>query len=86
MKEFNLIIWLTQLGLSVALPLAGFTLLALWLQDKFGLGNWILVCGIFIGFISAIDGLRVSLKAMDRMSRHNSKKDEPPPTSFNNHI
>ena len=32
MKQYQLLIWLTQLGLSVALPLAGFVLLGVWLH------------------------------------------------------
>ena len=30
MKDLPLLVWLTQLGLSVAAPLAGFVLLAVW--------------------------------------------------------
>ena len=82
MKDLTLLAWLTQLGFSVGFPLAGFILLAVWLRDRFGLGNWILWIGIGVGFISAMDGLRVSLKAMDRISR---KKDDPPPIAFNDH-
>ena len=33
MKTVSLLPWLTQLGLSVALPLAGFIFLALWLRS-----------------------------------------------------
>ena len=82
MMDLTLLAWLTQLGFSVGFPLAGFILLAVWLRDRFGLGNWVLWIGIGVGFISAMDGLRVSLKAMDRISR---KKDDPPPIAFNDH-
>ena len=34
MKNLNLLIWLTQLGLSVAVPLGGFILLGLWLSQR----------------------------------------------------
>lgn len=71
MKELSMLVWLTQLGLSVAVPLAGFVWLALWLRSKFGLGNWILFVGLVLGFKSAIDGFRASLKAMERMARGN---------------
>ena len=40
MKELNMLVWTTQLGISVAAPLAGFTLAGLWLRDRFGLGIW----------------------------------------------
>ena len=84
MKNLNLILWLTQLGYSVAFPLAGFTLLAVWLQRRFDLGIWVMaVCGV-IGFLTSISTakscLRSLLKARDEVS--------PPkkaPVSFNDH-
>lgn len=84
MKDLTLIVWLTQLGLSVSVPMAGFILLAVWLQNSLGWGHWVIFVGIGLGLICAIDGLRNSLKAMERLSRR--KKDDPPlPISFNDH-
>ena len=48
MKQLNLLVWITQLGLSVAVPLVGFIWLAVWLRSRFGLGNWILAVGILL--------------------------------------
>lgn len=83
MKNLNLIVWLTQLGLSVALPLLGFILLAVWLRSRYGWGVWVIWTGIALGVICAVDGLRASLRAMERMSQ--DKKDREPPVSFNEH-
>lgn len=83
MKNLNLIVWLGQLGLSVAVPPTLLILLAVWLQRRFDLGSWVILLGVAIGVVCAIDGLRVSLKAMDRMSR--DKKQTPPPVAFNEH-
>ncbi len=83
MKNFSLRAWLTQLGRAVALPLAGFILLAVWLRERFGLGNWVLWVGIVVGAVSAVDGLRVSLKALSRLA--GEPKEDPPPVSFNDH-
>ena len=83
MKNLSLLVWLTQLGPSVALPPAVFIGLAVWLQNRFGLGKWVVILGIVVGIVCAIDGLRTSLKAMERMSR--DKKQEAPPVSFNDH-
>lgn len=69
MKNLSLIIWLTQLGLSVALPLAGFIFTAVWLRQRYGLGVWVLIVGIILGLAGAVDGLRTSLKAMERLAR-----------------
>ena len=83
MKNVNLLIWITQLGLSVAAPLGGFIWLGVWLHQRFALGIWVVLVGIFLGIVCAADGLRTSLKAMERMSRDN--REEPPPVSFNDH-
>lgn len=82
-KDIGLLVWLTQLGLSVALPPAGFILLAVWLQDRFSLGNWVLWTGVVLGVICAINGLRSSLKAMGWMTKDKQPKDTP--VSFNDH-
>lgn len=83
MKNLSLLIWLTQLGLSVAVPLGGFIWLGVWLRQRFDLGIWVVLAGVFVGVVCAIDGLRVSLRAMERMTK--DKKQEPPPVSFNDH-
>lgn len=84
MKNLNLLVWLTQLGLSVALPPLGFILLAVWLKNRFDWGSWVLWVAIILGVICAADGLRVSLRAMEKMSK--DKKEDNPPVSFNDHI
>ena len=83
MKNVNLLIWLTQLGISVAVPLGGFIWLGIWLRQRFGLGVWVVLAGIFVGIVCAVDGMRVSLRAMEWMSKE--KNEEPPPVSFNDH-
>lgn len=83
MKNLGLLVWLTQLGLSVVLPLVGFILLALWLRDSCGWGGWVLWVGIGLGVFCAIDSFRVSLKTMDRMIH--DKKEEEKNVSFNEH-
>lgn len=83
MKNINLLVFITQLGLSVAVPLGGFLFLALWLQSRFSWGSWVIVAGVVLGVIVAADGLRSTIKAMTRLSEE--KKQEPPAVSFNDH-
>ena len=45
MKNVNLLIWLTQLGISVAAPLGGFIWLGVWLRQRFDLGVWVVLAG-----------------------------------------
>ena len=83
MKNLSLLVWLTQLGLSVAVPLAGFVLLAVWLHKSQGWGVWVIFVGIALGIVCAIDGLRTSLKAMDRLAK--KETEDKSPVSFNDH-
>ena len=84
MKHINLLVWLTQLGISVAAPLGGFIWLGVFLRQRFALGVWVVLAGVFLGVVCAIDGLRVSLRAMERMAK-DKKENDPPPVSFNDH-
>ena len=84
MKHVNLLVWITQLGLSIAVPFTGFLLLALWLRNRFGWGNWIVIIGILVGLISAADSFFVAMKAMQRSTPDKTEED-PPPVSFNDH-
>ena len=71
-KLVRVLALLTQLGLSVAFPLAGFVLAAVWLRERFGLGGWVLAIGIVLGMAGAVDGFVTSLKAVECLF----KKDE----------
>lgn len=83
MKNLNMLVWLTQLGLSVAVPLGGMIWLSVWLHSSCGWGDWVVIVGVILGIVFAIDGLRTSLKAMNRMSK--DKEQDPPAVSFNDH-
>ncbi len=88
MKEvcgyMKMLVWLTQLGFSVALPPLGFILLAVWLYNDRGWGAWVIWLGILLGIVCAVDGLCISLKAMERMSS-DKEEEETPPVSFHDH-
>ncbi len=85
MRDLNLMVWITQLGLSVAVPLAGFVLLAVWLREKLGWGDWVLWVGIGLGCLMAVDGFLNSLKILKKLSAKKDKGSEPPAVSFNDH-
>ena len=83
MKNVSMLVWLSQLGLSVIAPLAGFILLAVWLHNECGLGKWIIWLGIILGLISAVNGFLNSLKTMDMLAKDEKEREIPP--SFNDH-
>lgn len=82
MKDVKLLVFLTQLGLSVVIPLGGFILLAVWLYRARGWGGWVIAVGVILGIVCAIDGVRGLIKAAQRME---SKSQEPPFEAFNDH-
>ena len=83
MKDISLMVFLSQLGLGVALPLTGFTLLGVWLRQQFGWGVWVVIVGAILGLLVAVESFRNILKNMDRLAR--DKKTEEPPLSYNEH-
>lgn len=83
MKDLQLLTWLTQLGLSTAVPLAGFVLLGVWLRNRFALGNWVLFVGIGLGLLFAVDGFVRSLKLLKELTK--DSKTKTPPVSYGEH-
>ncbi len=83
MKDMKLLVWLTQLGVSVAMPLAGFVFLGVWLHRSLGWGQWVEVLGVALGIVTALRSLWDTLRIMLRMS---SPEPEEPPEAFNDHI
>ncbi len=83
MKNLQLLSWLTQLGLSTAIPLAGFVLLALWLRSRFSLGAWVLYAGIGMGLFCACSGFYRSLKLLNELAKDKGQK--KPPASYSEH-
>ncbi len=83
MKDLNLLIWLTQLGISVAVPLGGTVWLAVWLRDTFSLGDWVVWVGIALGLYMAMTGFLGSLNMLSRFTK--DKKKKTPRVGFNEH-
>lgn len=84
MKEWGLLIWLPQFGISVVFPLIGFIMLAVWLRDSWGWGQWVIWAGVFCGLFTAAVGVRDTAKAM-LMLDEKKKDKEDSPISFNQH-
>ena len=82
MKDLSLIAYITQLGMSIAAPLTGFTLFGVWLRNRLELGAWVIAVFCAVGLISGIHGFIMELKILEKRE---SKKDKPVPRSFNGH-
>ena len=84
MKFLSLLMWVGQFGFSVLFPTCFFLMTAVWLQEKFGLGMWIVaVLGIF-GLLTSFTTARACLKTILKEIERCSDRPSPPP-AFNDH-
>ncbi len=81
-KVLKNLVWITQLAFSVVGPLVLCIMGAVWLRDRFELGGWVVVLGVFLGLGGAVSGFRSSLRSMDRAGK---EEDRDVPPSFNDH-
>lgn len=84
MKYLSLILWVTQFGLSILVPPCLLLLLAVWLQNKFGLGLWIVAVLGILGILIAIGTARANWRAM-RKEAEAASGSKRPPLGFNDH-
>lgn len=84
MKILNLIMWVGQFGFSIIFPTLFFLIVAVWLQQKFSLGMWILIVFGILGVLTSISTTKSCLQALQKAAAEVSSSDEPP-VSFNNH-
>ena len=83
MKNLSLLTWLSQLALSVAVPPIGFVWLGVWLKSRFSWGIWVVIVCVVLGLVFALDGLRYSLKLMERLAKNETEPETR--ISFNEH-
>ncbi len=81
-KVMSYLVWLTQLGLSVAVPLVGFIWLGVWLHNGRGWGAWTVIVGVVLGLMGAVGGLYSGFRTLHRRTR--AEEDKPAP-GFNRH-
>ena len=82
MKDLSLLTWLTQLGLTVAVPPAALIFLAVWLRSRFGWGDWVIWVAVVLSIYCAVVGFLSSLRALSRMA---GDKKQNFPAGFNEH-
>lgn len=84
MKIIALLMWVGQFGFSAVFPTLFFLLLAVWLQQKFGLGLWIVIVLGILGILSSIRTTRACLQAMQKAAKDAGSQHKPP-IGFNDH-
>ena len=85
MRYLSLIMWVTQFGFSILFPTCFFLWLAVWLQNRFGFGMWIVAALGIVGFLTSISTTRSCLRSLRKEANAASGK-EAPPIAFNDHV
>lgn len=73
MKYLSLLMWVGQFGFSCLFPTCAFLILGMYLQQRFGLGVWVVIVLGAVGLLTSIRTARVCLHSMrkeiDRISK-----------------
>lgn len=85
MKILNLLLWVTQFGFSIMFPMCFFLLLAVWLQNKFSLGMWIIVVFGILGLLTTVSTVKSCLRSLLKAAEEASPQKNRP-IAFNDHI
>ena len=85
MKYLSLLTWVTQLGFSILFPTCAMLLLANWLQNRFGLGLWIMVLLGVIGVFTSISTTKSCIRSLIKAAGELTEDKGPPPVAFNDH-
>lgn len=84
MKVIALLMWVGQFGFSAIFPTVFFLLLANWLQNRFGLGLWIVVVLGILGILTSVSSARACLRSLRKAAEEAGGSRETP-VSFNDH-
>lgn len=82
MKNVSMLVFFSQLGLSVVVPLGGFVALGVWLRRLCNTGVWLVLVMAGIGLLMAVSGFVNTLRTMKRMAEEDDQKT---PLSYNEH-
>ena len=85
MKYLSLLTWVTQLGFSILFPTCAMLMLANWLQNRFGLGLWIMVLLGVIGVFTSISTTKSCIRSLIKAANEITEDKGPPPVAFNDH-
>lgn len=70
------LIYFSQVGFTVVTPPVLCCFGAIWLRDKLGWGNGVVIVGILLGIAVAACGLRDFLRFTERKARESERKGE----------
>ena len=85
MKYLSLLTWVTQLGFSILFPTCAMLMLAYWLQNRFGMGPWIMVVLGILGVFTSISTTKSCIRSLIKAANEITEDKGPPPVAFNDH-
>ena len=84
MKILSLLMWVGQFGLSIIFPMLFFLWVGVWLQNRFGLGIWIIVVFGILGLLTTVSTVKSCLRSLCKAAEEASDSKKPP-IGFNDH-
>ena len=60
---------ITQFGISTITPMLLCIFVAVWLQSRFGLGDWVVLVGVLMGVGSGFMSMMKMIRQMSELSR-----------------
>ena len=84
MKILILLMWVGQFGFSIIFPMLFFMFLGVWIQNRFGLGIWILIIFGILGLLTTISTVKSCLHSLCKAAEEASGN-KTPPNGFNDH-
>ena len=60
---------ITQFGISTITPMLLCVFVSLWLQSRFGLGDWVVLVGVLMGVGSGFMSMMKMIRQMSELSR-----------------
>lgn len=84
MKLLSLLMWVGQFGFSIIFPMPVFLYAGVWLQNRFGLGSWVLVIFGILGLLTTVSTVKSCLHSLCRAAEEASGEKRPS-IGFNDH-
>lgn len=84
MKYWSLLLWVTQFGISAIFPTCAFLLLGSWLQNSYGLGQWIMILMGIMGVLTSISSVSACIRSL-RKDAEKAGNEKEAPVAFNKH-
>lgn len=73
-RSIQYLVWLTQLGFSLVAPPILCIWVAIWVQNHYGFGTWVMVVAIVFGLCASFSNGLVFYRMMERKSKKDKKQ------------